>query len=34
MTTVALINHMLYAGISITVFVGALVMGMGMVAGK
>lgn len=34
MTTVALINGMLYAGISIAVFVGVLAMGMGMVAGK
>ena len=34
MTTIALINSMLYAGISIAVFVGALAMGMGIVAGK
>jgi hypothetical protein len=34
MMTVALMNSMLYAGVSIAVFVGVLAMGMGMVAGK
>jgi len=34
MTAIALINTLMYAGISIVVFVGALAMGMGMVAGK
>jgi len=34
MTTVALINGMLSAGISIAVLVGVLAMGMGMAAGK
>ena len=34
MTTVTLINGMLYAGVSIIVLVGVLAMSMGMVAGK
>jgi hypothetical protein len=34
MTTVALINGMVSAGISIVVLVGVLAMGMGIVAGK
>jgi hypothetical protein len=34
MTTVALINGMLSAGVSIAVLVGVLAMGMGIVAGK
>ena len=34
MNSVILIDGILYAGISIIVFVGALTMGMGVVAGK
>lgn len=34
MTTVALVNSMFYAGISIAALVGVLAMGMGMAAGK
>ena len=34
MNAVVLIDGMLYAGISIVVFVGVLAMGMGVVAGK
>lgn len=34
MTTMILINGMLYAGVSIAMLVGVLAMGMGMVAGK
>jgi|GEM_PF-1282999 hypothetical protein len=34
MTTVALINVMLSAGVSIAVLIGVLAMGMGMAAGK
>jgi hypothetical protein len=34
MMTVTLINAVIYAGLSIAVFVGALAMGMGTVAGK
>jgi hypothetical protein len=34
MTSVALINGMVSAGISIAVLVGVLAMGMGIVAGK
>jgi hypothetical protein len=34
MTTVALINIMISAGVSIALLVGVLAMGMGMAAGK
>jgi hypothetical protein len=34
MTTIPLIDDMLYAGISIVVFTGVAAMGMGMVVGK
>ena len=34
MNAVVLIDGMLYAGISIVVFVGVLTMGLGVVAGK
>ena len=34
MMTIALVNGILYAGISLIVFVGVLTMGMGVVAGK
>jgi hypothetical protein len=34
MTTVALLNNMLSAGVSIAVLIGVLAMGMGMAAGK
>lgn len=34
MNTVVLLDGILYAGISIIVFVGVLTMGMGVVAGK
>jgi hypothetical protein len=34
MMTIALIDGILYAGVSIVVFVGILTMGMGVVAGR